>query len=99
MGQQDVTQLTEPLATTESSGAGAQPGTLQLVERHIIDRNDPRWAALDAACFLSKNLYNAALYRLRQHFFATGKSLGYSVLAHDMLADPDYCGLPRKVCS
>ena len=71
--------------------------TMQLVEQHVIDRSDRRWAALDVACFLSKNLYNAALYRLRQHFFATGKCLSYSVLAHDMLADPDYCALPRKV--
>jgi IS605 OrfB family transposase len=71
--------------------------TLQLVEQHVIDRNDRRWAVIDAACFLSKNRYNAALYRLRQHFFAAGKSLSYSVLAHAMLTDPDYCALPRKV--
>jgi putative transposase len=82
---------------TEPSSQGTPTGRLQLVEQHRIDRNDPRWANIDAACFLSKNLYNAALYRLRQHFFATGKRLSYSVLAHAMLTDPDYCALPRKV--
>ncbi len=71
--------------------------TIQRVERHIIRCDDERFAALDAVSFLSKNLYNATLYRLRQQLFATGKSLTYNQLAHDMLADPDYCALPRKV--
>jgi len=43
---------------------------MQLTEQHIIKRGDPRFAALDAASFASKNLYNAALYQLRQAFFA-----------------------------
>ncbi len=73
------------------------PLIMQLVEQHRIAKTDPRWAAIDTTCFLSKNLYNAALYRLRQHFFATGQSIVYSVLAHEMRTDPDYCALPRKV--
>ena len=41
---------------------------MQLVEQHRIDRHDPRFAAIDAAAFASKNLYNAALYLTRQAF-------------------------------
>ena len=54
---------------------------MQKVEQHIITQKDPRWRLIDAACFLSKNLYNAALYDLRQHFFATDKSKSYNQLA------------------
>ncbi len=32
---------------------------MQLVEQHIINRNDPRYAIIDAAAFASKNLYKA----------------------------------------
>lgn len=38
---------------------------MHLVEQHRIDRYDPRFAAIDAAAFASKNLYNAALYQIR----------------------------------
>jgi putative transposase len=36
---------------------------MQLVERHVIKRTDPRFRAIDAAAFASKNLYNAAVRR------------------------------------
>ena len=68
---------------------------MQKVEQHIISQNDPRWSVIDAACFLSKNLYNATLYELRQHFFATGKSKSYAQLDKEMKQNPDYCALPR----
>ena len=42
--------------------------SMRLVEQHRIDRHDPRFAAIDAAAFASKNLYNAALYATRQAF-------------------------------
>ncbi len=35
---------------------------MQLVEQHVIDKNDPRYAIIDAAAFAAKNLYNLALY-------------------------------------
>ena len=28
---------------------------MQLVEQHVIDRNDPRYSVIDAAAFASKN--------------------------------------------
>ena len=48
---------------------------MQLVEKHVICRSDPRYATLDAACFASKNLYNAALYEVRQAYIHEGKYL------------------------
>jgi hypothetical protein len=38
---------------------------MQLAERHIIKRGDPRFATIDVAAFASKNLYNAAKNRER----------------------------------
>jgi hypothetical protein len=50
---------------------------MQLVEQHIISRSDPRYAVIAAAAFKSKNLYNAALYEMRQAFIFQGKRLSY----------------------
>jgi len=41
---------------------------MQLVEQHVISKNDPRYTVIDKATFASKNLYNAALYEIRQFF-------------------------------
>ena len=41
---------------------------MQLVERHIIKKSNPLHKELDNMSFLSKNLYNQALYRVRQEF-------------------------------
>ena len=70
---------------------------MQLVEQHCIDRHDPRFAAIDPACFASKNLYNAALYILRQAFFNHRRVPGYAKLAHALKDTPDYRALPAKV--
>ena len=71
--------------------------TMQLVEQHIIDKADPRWQAIGAACFLSKNLYNAANYALRQEYIFNDRYISYAKLAKLMKTNPDYCALPRKV--
>lgn len=42
---------------------------MRLVERHIIKSTDSRYKDLDELCLKSKNLYNQALYRIRQQFF------------------------------
>ena len=70
---------------------------MQLVERHVITKNDPRWPEIDAACFLSKNLYNAANYVLRQEYINNHHYVPYAELARLMKNNPDYCALPRKV--
>lgn len=70
---------------------------MQKVEQHIIQQNDPRWSVIDKACLLSKHLFNATLYILRQNFFDSGSAISYEKLAKDMRDNPDYCALPRKV--
>ena len=70
---------------------------MRLVERHIIKRADPRFAALDAAAFASKNLYNAALYVTRQAFIFQGISLRYPELHQRMKDHEAYQALPAKV--
>lgn len=50
---------------------------MKLVEQHIIKKNDNRYKILDEVCFKSKNLYNAALYEIRQHFFNTKHFLNW----------------------
>jgi len=70
---------------------------MQLVEQHVIDRNDPRYAALDAAAFASKNLYNAALYVMRQSFINEGKRLSYNQMDKLMKQHEAYKALPAKV--
>src|SRR5688500_8137623 len=70
---------------------------MQLVEQHIIDKADPRWEELDWSCFLSKNLYNAANYVVRQAYIHEQRTIAYEQLAKLMRDNPDYCALPRKV--
>lgn len=40
-----------------------------LVERHVVKVGTVEFKEYDAICFLSKNMYNSALYALRKHFF------------------------------
>ncbi|GCE21708.1 hypothetical protein KDK_55080 [Dictyobacter kobayashii] len=70
---------------------------MQLVEQHVIKNTDPRFAALDRAAFASKNLYNAALYEIRQHFIFTGAYLNYNALDKIMQKHEAYRALPAKV--
>ena len=44
-----------------------------LVEKQIIKPSHSYYKELDHLCFLSKNLYNVALYEIRQHYFETKK--------------------------
>ncbi len=46
---------------------------MQLIEKQIIKRSDPRYKDLMDLCHLSKNLYNTVLYTIRQHWFETEK--------------------------
>ncbi len=70
---------------------------MQLVEQHVIDRHDPRYAAIDEAAFASKNLYNAANYEVRQAFFHDGTYLTYSEMDKRMQSHEAYQALPAKV--
>jgi IS605 OrfB family transposase len=70
---------------------------MKLVEQHVINRNDPRYAVIDEAAFKSKNLYNAALYEIRQAFIHTGAYLNYNEMDKRMQSHEAYKALPAKV--
>ena len=50
---------------------------MRLVEQHIIKPNNRHYKELKNLCRLSKNLYNATLYEIRQYFFENKKYLPY----------------------
>jgi putative transposase len=70
---------------------------MQLTEQHVIKRADPRFAIIDEAAFKSKNLYNAALYEIRQAFIHEGKYLTYNEMDRRMQSHEAYRALPAKV--
>ncbi len=70
---------------------------MQLVVQHCIDKKDPRYAAIDAAAFAAKNLYNLALYEWRQSFIHEGIYLSYAEVYHRVKHSEAYQALPRKV--
>jgi len=70
---------------------------MQLVEHHRIDRHDPRFMEIDAAAFASKNLYNSALYLMRQQFIADQTVIAYTALDKLMQPTEQYKALPAKV--
>jgi len=70
---------------------------MQLVEQHVISKTDPCYAKIDKAAFASKNLYNAALYEIRQSFIHEGTYLPYNQMDKRMQKHEAYKALPRKV--
>jgi putative transposase len=70
---------------------------MQLVERHVIKRADPRFAAIDLSAFASKNLYNKALYITRQALFQDGSFTTNPMLYQQLKVESEYVALPRKV--
>jgi IS605 OrfB family transposase len=70
---------------------------MQLVERHVINRNHKFWHSCDRQAFLSKNLWNFANFHCRQHFFAKGEKLGFTTLYHLVSKRVDYLAMPTKV--
>lgn len=70
---------------------------MKLVERHIIDRNHKYYSEIDNLAFLSKNLYNAANYLVRQEFINNNKYLSSVEVYHQIKTSIDYKVLPAKV--
>ena len=70
---------------------------MKLVEQHIIAKGDPRYAAIDAAAFASKNLYSQVNYQFRQAYIHEGKYLSYAEVFHRVKHLDCYQALPRKV--
>ena len=50
---------------------------MRLVERHIITKNNEEWKKIDKLCFLSKNLYNQALYEIKKEYEKSRHFLRY----------------------
>jgi len=71
--------------------------SVQLVEQHCINKHDPRFSMIDEAAFKSKNLYNAALYEIRQALFHDGIYLNYHEIQRRMQSHEAYKALPAKV--
>lgn len=70
-----------------------------LTERHVIKKSNPLYVELDRMCFLSKNLYNQSLYRIRQYYFNTKEYLNYYSNVKQLTKERqfDYIALPAKV--
>ena len=70
---------------------------MQLVEQHVIKRDDARWQKIDNAAFASKNLYNAANYIVRQAFIGEHVYLDNVKVFHLIKHTSAYKALPAKV--
>ena len=70
-----------------------------LTERHIIKKTNSLYSELDNLCFLSKNIYNSALYAIRQYYFENKKYLSCVNVNNNFVKDKqvDYYALPCKV--
>lgn len=71
---------------------------MKLVEQHIIKSTDKRYKELDNLCFLSKNLYNQALYRVRQQFFLDKTFKDYYAINAELKQENqiDYRAMPAN---
>ena len=77
---------------------------MTLVEQIRISRNDPYFGMLDGFCFASKNLYNQAIYRVRQDFCAGNGYTDYNAIDASFKADnglnnSDYKNMPTAASS
>lgn len=72
---------------------------MKLVEKHIISKNHKFYQEIDRLAFLSKNLYNAGLWTIQQHYQETGKYLGFFDLRTQFVRENqnDYRALPAEV--
>jgi len=67
-----------------------------LVEKHNISKNNQDWKQIDHLSWLSKNLYNFALYTIKTHFELTGKIIRYKQLDKLMQLNENYSLLPNN---
>lgn len=68
-----------------------------LVEKHIVKTSHKHFKEIDTMSFLSKNLFNSALYICRQAFFNVQKIPSFNNLYHQLKTGIDYKALPSKV--
>lgn len=70
---------------------------MKLIEKHIIKKLHPAYREIDRLCFLSKNLFNATNYIVRQEFIKEKKYLNYAAAYHLVKDSVDYKAIPAKV--
>ena len=69
---------------------------IQLTQQIVVSNKSNKFAQLDELCFLSKNIYNVALYHIRQYYKETNKYISYNKLTK-ILSDSnniDYRAIP-----
>lgn len=71
---------------------------MRLVEQHIIKPSHKYYDEILELCHLSKNLYNATLYEIRQYYFENKKYLSYFNIDHKFRNESnlDYRALPAQ---
>jgi len=70
---------------------------LELAERHIITKKHPFFNECDDLCFKSKNIYNLALYKVRQEWIQSKSYNILNLLYHNMKSEECFRELPIKV--
>ena len=70
---------------------------MKLVEKHLIKPSKKIFDEIDKLAFLSKNLYNCAVYQCRQAFFPNQLVPNFNQLYHLLKNGDDYKALPAKV--
>jgi putative transposase len=70
-----------------------------LCQSHNVKRNSSNYKKIDHLLFLSKNLFNASIFAIRQEYLASKKILSGFDLAKKFAEEnnPDYRALPAKV--
>lgn len=70
-----------------------------LVKQINYKKSHKDFNELDTLCFLSKNLYNSTLYKVREYFFKKGEFLNYYNVSKIFTKEnqKDYRALPSKV--
>ena len=69
---------------------------LQLTQQIIITQKHKYYAGLDYLCLLAKNLYNVALYNIRQQYFKDKTYINYNVLDKLLSSNIDYKAIPYR---
>ena len=69
---------------------------LQLTQQIIITQKHKYYAGLDYLCLLAKNLYNVALYNIRQQYFKDKTYLNYNALDKLLSYNVDYKAIPYR---
>ena len=69
---------------------------MKLAKQHIISKRDPRYSISNEAAFTSKNLYNAALYLVRQSYIHEWRYLNYNEVQRRMQSHEASRAVPAK---